>query len=778
MNMFSHHLSFAFRNLFKSSIYSFFNIFGFALGFTICLIAGLYVYREYSVDKNFKDYQHIYRVVDAENNISIIHYDLAEKLRDRFPEIKAATPVLYRYEHEWLLKRPQKEDYITVQNMISTESDFFKIFPLDFIAGNPANPFNSTLSVVVTRGVAEKLFGGTDIVGELLTTMVGEAPISAVVEEMPENSSLKADLFINSATGITFNGICRGGNENCFALYPIYVLLNSDTDKKLLEDKINSNFPENKFDTRQIRLQPLTDIYFDKTVTDSNNLPGSRSLVYIFITVAAIILILSVINYVNFALSRQLDTLKQLGIKKAYGASFQQLRSYYVVEIGLSVILSFILSLPIGIYSKPLFEHVLGVHLNLMNIFTPVFLFSIFSVLVVVILVSSLTPFYIISKYDVQMLFGKKKTYFGKQRGKMILTGCQMAITVIMFISLFMLQKQLSYVKNYDLGFAKNHLIRIDMPAEIEKYAVFENEISQYDFVQSSVYSHQSPGFMGGAWEEQRNEANTRDVRINKIYTDIDFIKTFNLELLEGRNFTDADRFEACIISEETMREIGWDNIEGKKCNGMRVIGVVKDFNISSLHHRMEPVNIIPFKEEALRGAFLSVNIKGDVPDALNKIRHSYKKIYPGEPFNLRFYDEVFDAYYKKEERESTAIAIISFIAIIITCMGLVGQAKQLSLSKAKEIGIRKINGATIAEMMLAIPKNFLQCFAVAFVFSIPIAWYAMDKWLENFAFKAIISWWIFALSGGVVLLILTSFILWQTWKAASANPVDIIKTE
>ncbi len=779
MNIFSHHLKVAFKNIFKSNIYSFFNIVGFAMGFTICIITGLYIYREFNVDKSFSSYHHIYRVVDDEINISNIHYDIAEKLRDRFPEIKTAVPVLYRYNHEWLLKRQQTENYITVQNMISTESDFFKIFPLQFVAGNPADPFNSTFSVIVTRPVAEKLFGRTDIVGELISCMGMNIPISAVVEEMPENSSLKGDIFLNSETGETFNGICKGGNENCFALYPIYVLLNDETDASLLEEKINADFPENKSETTKIRLQPLADIYFDKTVTDSNNLQGSRSLVLIFIIIAAVILILSVINYVNFALSRQLDTLKQLGVKITYGASTQQLRQYYVLEIGSSVFMAFLLSLLISFFSLPLFNYVLGVQLSMKDLFTPVFIVSILSVLIIVILISSLTPFYIISKYDLQMLFGKKQTYLGKQRGKMILTGCQMVITVVMFTCLFMLQKQLSYVKHYDLGFNKTHLVKVDIPLEIGKHEAFENEISQYDFVQSSAYSLQAPGYMGGSWEEQRNEENTRDVRVNKIYADIDFIETFDLQLIEGRTFTDADRFQSCIISEETMKQIGWDNIEGKKCNGMSVIGVVKDFNISSLYQRMEPVNIIPFKKDMmLRYSFLNINIKGDVSDALDKIRQSYKNIYPGEPFNFRFYDEAFDAYYKKEERQTTAIAIISLIAIIITCMGLIGQVKQLSLSKKKEIGLRKINGATIAQIMLFIPKRFFKSYVVAFIIAIPIAWYAMDKWLQNFAFKASISWWLFALSGILVLLLLALFILWQTWKAATVNPIEVIKTE
>jgi len=775
MKIFLHHLKFASRSIFKSKIYSVFNILGFAMGFTICIISGLYIYREFSVDKTYTNYQNVYRLVDSENNISRIDYDLAQRLSDRFPEIKYITPVMFDYTHEFLVKVPGGENAVAVENTISTENDFFHIFPLDFVAGNPADPFDSKLSVVVTRSLAEKLFGRTDVVGEQLSLMDG-MPIAAVVENMPENSSLKAEAFCNSATGWRFTSICKGGNTVCYNPYPIYALLQEGTDKKLLEEKINSNFPENLSDTHAVRLQPLSEVYFDKTVADSQNLPGSRSLVFMFMTVAVIVLTLSVINYVNFALSQQLDTLKQLGVKMTYGASIKQLKSYYLVEIGLSVFLAFLLSLVICVYSLPLFEHVLGVQLSMMTIFTPVFLFSILAVLVLVVLISSLTPFYIISKFDIQMLFGKKKTYFGRQRGKMVLTGCQMAITVVMFICLFMLHKQLNYVKTYDMGFDKNHLVRIEIPNPIS-YDAFRNEILQYNFVENLVGSQQAPGFMD-AWEEQQNDDTGRTIQIHKIYTEPGFLETFDLQLLQGRDFTDGDRDNSCIITEETMRQLSWDNIEGKKCNGMQVIGLVKDFNTSSLHHRTEPVNIIPMKKEELTGAPLSINIKGDVAEAMDKIRISWKKVFPGEPFNFRFYDEVFDAYYKKEERQSTAIAIISIIAIVITCMGLVGQMKQTSLSKAKEIGIRKINGATITEMMLVIPKSFFKIFAVAFVFSIPIAWFAMEKWLENFAFKTSLSWWLFPLSGMVVFILLTLFVLWQTWKAASANPVEIIKAE
>lgn len=772
MSTFLHHLRYAFRNIFRSKIYSLFNIFGFALGFTICIIAGLYIYREFSVDKSFKDYQDIYRIVDDENNLSQLDYDLAEKLEDRFPEIESITPAFISI-YELIVREPQKENYITTQHTISTEKDFFSIFELDFLAGSPPDSIKSEPWIIITKSIAERLFGQVDVVGKQILAGGGTFAIKAVVQDMPENSSFKADLFLDSSTGIRLQQARK--NDDWYSSYQIYALLKGGTNPQFLEEKINNDLPENKSETKKIRLQPLTDIYFDKMITDSNNYSGNRSLIFIFMTIAIVILILSVINYVNFTLSRQLDTLKQLGVKKVYGASFRQLRSYYIVEIGLSVFFSFLLSLIIGAYMIPVFETVLDTYLNIKHILTPVFILSILSVLAIVVLISSLTPFYIVSKYDVQMLFGKKQSYFGKQRGKMILTGCQMGITVVMFVCLFILQKQLDYMKRYDLGFDKNHLVRIVVPNSMSE--VFRNEIAQYDFVKSSVSSYHAPGFMGASGL-QRNEQNDKDILIHQILTDIDFINTFNLQLLQGRDFTDADRENSCIINEEAMEQLGWNNIEGKMCNDMKVIGVVKDFNISSLHNRTEPVNIIPLKKENFAYGIVSLNFKGDTQDALAQLQIVWERMFPGEPFDYRFYNEVFDTYYKKEERQSTAIAIISFVAIIITCMGLIGQVKQTSLSKAKEIGIRKINGATIVEMMLVIPKNFLKSFAVAFVFSIPIAWIAMDKWLENFAFKTDISWWIFALSGVVVFMILTSFILWQTWKAASANPVDIIKTE
>jgi putative ABC transport system permease protein len=696
--------------------------------------------------------------VDDENNLSRMDYDLAGMFRDRFPEIKYLTPMRFLSASDFILKLPENENFITVENVLSVENDFFRIFPLDFLAGDPANPFNPELSVIVTESVAEKLFGRTDIVGKQISTFRGLMPISAVVRDVPENSSFKADMILNSDTEIKFGSSCRNGNEICYNPYAIYALLNESTDIRLLEEKINANFPENKSETNKIRLQPLTEVYFDKTIPDNDNLPGNRSLVFVFMTIAIVILTLSVINYVNFALSQQLDTLKQLGVKMTYGASIKQLRSYYLVEIGLSVILSFILSLIIGLYFLPVFDNILGVHLDIKHILTPVFILSILSVLAIVVLVSSLTPFYIISKYDVQMLFGKKQTYFGKQRGKMILTGCQMGITVVMFICLFMLQKQLDYMKNYDLGFEKDHLLKIEIPHE--GYEAFMNEISQYHFVQNMAYSGGTPG-TSSYTEEQPVEQSNRMVTVNKIYSEPNFIETFDIKLLQGRNFTNADRGNSCIVSEEVMKQMEWDTFEGKKCNGYQVIGIIRDINTTSLHHRIEPVNII-FADEG-RGPVdcLNVRFTGDIAEAVAQLRQSWKKVYPDTIFEYYFYNEVFDAYYKKEERQSTAIAIISFVAIIITCMGLIGQVKQTSLSKAKEIGIRKINGATIVEMMLVIPKNFLKSFAVAFVFAIPIAWIAMDKWLENFAFKTAISWWIFALSGVVVFMILTSFILW-----------------
>jgi len=777
MNLFLYHFGAAFRSIFKGKIYSLFNIIGFALGFTICIISGIYIYREYNVDKCYKGYQDIYRIVDDEKNLSSIDYDIAQRLKDQFPEIKYTVPAAF-INIDFKIRPLKEEDKsVTIKNLISTENDFFKVFQMDFLAGDPSKPFTSDLSIIVTQSTAEKLFGRTDIIGEQLFTPRGIMPVSAVIKDIPINSSLQADIFFNSKTVESRIGqACIGGNEICYNPYPVYALLNDRVDKKSLEEKINSNFPQNYSSTKKVRLQPLTDIYFDKTVTDNRTMTGSRSLVYIFATIAIIILILSVINYVNFALSRQLGTLKQTGIKMANGASMKQLREYYMAEISLSVFISFILSLLFCVLSLPLFEYILGVELSLASILTPLFIVSILLVLCIVILLSSATPFYIISRFDIQMLFGKKHTYFGKQWGKMILTGCQMVITVIMFICLFMLQKQLDYVKNYDLGFDKQHLIKINTYGEND-CKIFRNEIAQYGFIENVAYSGGAPGFSYYT-ESNENEITKEDITIYKIYSEPSFITTFDIELLQGRNFTEADRGKSCIVTEETVKQLGWENIDGKICSGYQVIGVIKDIKISSLHNGMEPVNIIYAEEGAGPVDFINIKFKGNVPEVLDQLSQSWKKVISEKPFEYHFYDEVFDSYYKKEERQSTAIAIFSLVAIVITCMGLIGQVMQTSLSKAKEIGIRKINGASIAEMMMIIPGNFLKCFAVAFVVAIPIAWYAMDKWLQNFAYKTPVSWWIFALSGLAVLILLSLSVIWQTWKSATANPAEVIKNE
>jgi len=495
--MFFYHLGNSLRNLFKNKVYSLFNIAGFSVGFTICIISGLYIYREYNIDKSYKDYQNIYRLVDDEKNMSVMQYDISGSLRNSIPEIKNITPVL-PVDNEFVIKNVEGDNYITLPNAISTENDFFKIFQLDFLAGNPARPFTSDPAVVLTRSAAHKLFGRNDIVGEQIQIYGNVIPVTAVVEDMPENSSLKTEMFINSENGkMRFSGECKGGNEICYSTYPIFMSLNEGTDAKSLEEKINSNFPENHRETNKIRLQPLADIYLDQTVTDSKNLAGSRSLVLVFISLAAIILILSVINYVNFALSQQLGMLKQLGIKMVNGATIRQLRGSYVGEITFSVLISFILAMLICMGALPLFNYILGVQLDLSNILTPVFIVSIVSVLLIVILVSSLTPFYIISRFDIQMLFGKKKTYFGKQWGKMFLTSCQMGITVVMFVCLFMLYKQLDYVKNHDLGFDQHHLIGIDFP-DSNNFDAFRDDIDRYGFVQSMVYTSGAPGSVQG----------------------------------------------------------------------------------------------------------------------------------------------------------------------------------------------------------------------------------------------------------------------------------------
>jgi len=778
--MVKHDIKQSFRSLKHHKLISVLNIGGFAAGFAVFMILALYTYKEYTVDRSFPNHSNLYRIIDANKNSSRVDFEFAQSLREQYSDVVYAVPLNYiSFTGENVfIKSLTGEDYVKSEAMVSTTNDFFKAFSVPIISGNPDAPLADLNSIVITQRVAEKLFGDNNAVGKTINFAdIFELQVSAVCKNLPENSSFTGDVFYNGMNeNYRFSQSCT--NDICCNPVDVYVQLRAGADPTQFASLVNEDIPANKSDLQTIRLQPIRDIYLNQSIEGNRNEAGSRSMIRIFLSIAIVILLLSVINYVNLSLSKQLATLKEIAIKFTNGAGSGHLRAYYLVDVSLSVFIAFVLAIVIASLALPFASRLLGTSLKLVWLTSPVLLSAIVLVLFSVILVSSFAPVYIVSKFDVQRLFGKTQTAAGKQWGKRMLTVFQLSMAIALLIGLMAIQKQIHFVKSKDLGFDKEQLMRVDIRKDMKNSVALKQRIDQLPFVQNSTLSLGAPGSIYSIMTSDIHDKNNFEV--DCINVDENFLKTLDIQLLEGREFEASDLGYACYINETAYRLFGWDNLENRVFNngrdgGFKILGLVRDFNVASLHNGMSPVCLI------YRPRYTTLNIKlmaGNTGDQMAKLKSIWNEFVPGNPMMYTFYDDFFDAFYKKEEREEKAIAVFSIIAFMITGLGLIGQIVQTTNARMKEIGIRKVNGAKVSELMTMLNKDFVFRVIFAFVVAIPIAYYGINKWLENFAYKTEISWWIFASAGLLALGIALLTVSWQSWKAATRNPVEALRYE
>jgi len=775
------------RSLKRNRLFTLLNLSGFVLGLTASMILALYIYREYNVDKCFPDYKNTYLLVNAKDNNVYIDYDLAELLKDRFPEVKGAVTV--NYSPSWqgsYLRSVSNNEFITSFTTGSVTNDFFRMFSIKTILGNPQSPFSDDNSAVLTASLAQKLFGKVDVVGEMINFGgFFDFAVSAVIEDLPENSSFsKADFFINSKKP-NYRFYSVGGNKEGY-WYPqmIFVQLTDAADPNRFAASVNSNFPQVK-GVESIRLVPLADTYMATDLVKKSTESGNPALVKIFIAITLAILLLSMFNYINFSLSKQLATLKTIGIRIAAGAKPAQLRSMFISEAGLLIIISSLLALFLTYIALPFVQtELLNVPLHFNNLFSPALLGLILVVLVVIVVITSLAPVYIISRFDIQSLFGKGNMRLGKQRVKQILTTLQLAASIVLLVSLFTMNKQLGFVRNYDLGFDKSHLVRIDLGYTGGRQA-FKQTVDQYAFVESSALSGGSPGLvtMTAGSKITTDAGEELNLMFQIIRMDENYMKTMGIRLVDGRELLSSDMGVSCYINEEAFKQAGWKSFEGKRfenMNGYDIIGIVNNFSMLSVHNKQEPICLVTLKaEDQKQFSTLSARLKpGNLPEQMAALEKSWKQAYPNAPFSYSFYDDVFDAFYRKEAQQAKGIAAFSLIALLITCMGLIGQVFQACLVRRKEIAIRKVFGANMMNILVLFNLTFVKWFVVAFIVAVPVSYYFMNQWLQTFAYKTPLSWWVFALAGVTTLAITLIVVSWQSWSVVKANPAEAIKSE
>ena len=792
--MLKNYLKIGIRNLLIHKKYSLINILGLAIGFTGFILIMLWVQDELSYDMFHKNTNNTYLVLRASNNkvSAVTSKMLGPAIKAEIPDIVNETD--YSPLPESFKPFLQYKEKGFEENFALTDPHFFEVFSFKFIKGNPQTAFNDPNSIVMTERMADKYFGSANAIGKSLTiTFLGQKKIlkvTGVIDNIPHNTYFQKDLLLPMDFIKAF-----GANWDAWQNYNVqtFIQTGGKIDKSGIEKKIldceNRNVGNMNLGTTGYSLLPLSKMHLYSNNIDFFSSTGDIKYVYIFSIVAFIILLIACMNYVNLTNAFSLKRTKEIGIKKVVGANWKDLILQYYGETFIITVTSLCLSLVFIEMLLPVLNSLSGKELSV-SYASLEFVSSVVSIAVLTTIVSGIYPAIFVTRFrPVQILKGKFKNKadgLNLQKGLVIL---QFALSIAIITCTFIVMRQLSFIRNADLGYDKENIIGIRVNGNIyDKYDAFKNKLLSNPDVVNISRSEPMDEKSLGSTEGINWEGKEKRFSAWLLHVDDDFAKTYRIKMKEGRFYSEqypSDETSAYVINETAAKEMGLKSAVGKEINVWgrkgKIIGVTQDFNFGSLHNLVEPIILrIPNpKEDNIFYRQLSVRINPhNVPESVKYLQNTWNSFYPGEPFNFYFVDKSQNTNYFAELRMSDIFKYFSILAIFIACIGLYGLTAFMLERKIKDIGIHKVLGANVVKIVFMLSKKYLLWIAISNVIAFPVVYYFMDKWLRDFAYRIEISWWVFVVSGIIALLIALATVSIQAVKAAIANPVEALRYE
>ena len=791
--MFTNYFKTAWRSLWKNKFYSVINISGLAVGLATGIMLLLWVQNELSYDKFNKDYQNIYQLSSHFNSNGDVQTwkgvpgPLAVMAKN-IPEIKSV--VRTQSEFDQVLSNKDRDKIFDGNVVASVDSGFFSMFSFHFIKGNKAAVFPDINSVVITASTAKKLFGSTDVIGKILGYKKSYFTVTGVLQDFPENSSLRYDAIIpigfvaKQFTESGGNGDWKTIDEDLgdFSFFT-YVKVNKDANAVKIGEKFTDAYKKarNGDSNASFSLQNLADIHL--TTADGNN--SALKMVQIFMLVIILLLAIASINYVNLSTARSLIRAKEVSIRKMVGAKRQQLFFQFTIETVLLFCFSTVLAIILIFLLIPLYNDISGK--TLVFDFTNINAWKAAGLAILgTLIASSIYPAFLLSSFKpIESLKGKISSGISIASLRKGLVVFQFAISVILLVSTIIMSGQMRYIKNKDLGYDKSYVFSVPLTQEVVDHLdAVKTELKRQPGIinlgVSDVYDFSNIGSATGDidWSTKPAKSN---MMITQVITDKDFIPAMKINFIEGNNFSgmpsDSSHY---ILNETAVKKMGLkvpyvgQQIKFHDREGT-ITGVVKDFNFQSLKEKITPLIFFTW----WKGNILYIRTTGNTAQhAIAAVKNQYKKYAGDVPFSYNFLDKNFDAQYKSDQQTGTLFNVFAGIAIFISCLGLFGLATYTAQVKVKEIGIRKVLGASVSGIVQLISRDFLKLVFIAIIIATPVAWWAMNKWLEGFAFRVNIGWWVFIIAGLSALLIALITISFQAIKAAMANPVESLRSE
>ncbi len=794
--MIKNYLKIAFRNLWKHKAFSAINILGLCIGMTASFLIFLYVSFELGFDSFHKKADRIYRIVcDIKTPTEVINasgpaWAVAPNVKDEFPEVESFVRIAG--EDNVLIRSGDIK--FEEKDVMWADSAFFQVFDFKLLKGDRMTALKEPFSIVFTETTAKKYFGDKDPMGQtlLITGEAFPAKVTGVMQDIPENSHIRGDAVLSMST-ITqkFNtGIdSQWGSYGARA----YLLLKANSNANALEKKFPA-FLEKRNGTQMkqsqmyatLFLEKLEDVYLRSTRNASKT--GNIRNVYIFSIVAIFILFIACINFVNLATARSAERAKEVGLRKVVGAERSQLARQFLGESVMLTIIAFLFSIALSALLLPMFNHLAGKEVSAGIFANFSYLLWLLIAAIGIGLIAGIYPALVLSSFQpVSVLKGRFTT---GTRGILLRKGLvvsQFTISIVLIIGTIIVYRQMNYMRASELGFNKDQVMVIDTSGDPAKQT-FKETLSGIPGVQSTAMSSSVPGGGNpGAYSEIENKNGDLQIaNLDLYFVDFDFIPQFKFKMAAGRPFSkdfSTDTTQAMVLNEAAVKLFGYASPEeaiGRRFKQWgregKIVGVVKDFHFRSLQQQIKPLSM---RIEPGGSNLVTVNLSAsNLSNTIAAIQNKWNTLIPNRPFDYYFLDEFFDRQYRSEERFGKLFLNFAFIAIFISCLGLLGLASYSTMLRTKEIGIRKVMGASVPGIVNLLSKDFLKLVFISFIIAAPIAGYMMYEWLKDFAFRTDMSWWIFAAAGLIAFIIAIFTVSFQAIRAAIVNPVKSLRSE
>lgn len=806
--MFGNYIKTAIRNLKRYKGYSFINLMGLAIGISCCIIILIYVQDEFSYDRYTEDYDQIYRITlhlqapdRGEIQTARTPPPWAPAMAEDYPEIESyvrfKTPMV-----SWLVSREENNQKFNEKGFYFADETVFDFFGFELIKGNPQTALVDPRSIVLTESTANKYFGNENPMGKVLRLdNAYDFQITGVMKDVPGNSHFSFDILASFSTlsvipiygGVEYDTWRNGLGPDLYS----YIRLTKGVLPSSLEDKMPEflqKYIRNILNQLNLQitphLQPLKEIHLRSNLEAEIRANSDIRYVYIFSAIAIFILLIACINFMNLTTARSASRAHEVGMRKVIGAERKQLIYQFLGETLFLALLALLLSIILIFIFLPLFNSISGKSLE-PNFWNPWIILGLAGITAFVGLVSGSYPALFLSSFHPAAVFrGALKAGKANIRLRKFLVVFQFTISIIFIIGTGIVSSQLRFINNKHLGFDKEQVVVLPMgdPLARQIYLTFKEAALRDPNVLSVSGTLSVPGGLINIILMLPEDAQAgEEVTIEHFMVDHDFVNAMGLELIEGRTFSlefPTDTMEAFILNEAAAKQLGWEGdalnkrIVIQNFKDGRVIGVVRDFHAKSLHQKIEPliIHIAPNPD-----AFLQLVVKiapHEYERTLASLEDAWSQIYPRDPFVYSFLDDDFDSLYRQEKQRGKVFLVFSVLAIFIACLGLFGLASFTAEQKTKEIGIRKVLGASVESIVRLLSKDFLKLVLLGNLLAWPIAYFMMQKWLGNFAYRVPINLGIFFIAGILALFIALTTVSFQAVKAALTNPADSIRTE